>query len=187
MSAVSATGGGTDKCIDITSSGTTISTTARTLQITAVAEGFDRDNRVGRLIKLCRWEIRASLSNALATDGVRMVLAYDRQSNGAGGQFSSFIQSSGNILSSYNFGGWDRYDVIWDALIPVVPNTDSQLQLIDECFDLQCRPTVFSGATAGSADTVSGSLYLFVLGTIASASPNVTIFNMYSRLFFEDE
>lgn len=198
-----------NKAVDIPSSVLTLNTTASATLLNGVAQGAAFYQRLGNrfamralLLKLNIYPLRTSTQ---VNEMIRLLLVYDRQANGAAPTYSDIIQArdsaggtTSNILDSPNVDKKSRYQILWDwwqpastmtVTGPVITNpgvqANAQTFKIQKLIPLPALLTQCDGATSGIGDIETGSLYLFAVGSAASASEGWAAL-MTSRLFFYD-
>lgn len=176
--------------------------TGSPLLLNACIAGSQNFNRIGRKINLRSLQIRCVLTPTdLTTNAqmVRMLLVYDRQTNGAAPTYADVIKSQ-NIAGTtsslagdmVNLDNRDRFEIIRDKIFSFnfgdsagyAPSPGSY-----ECSEyirLQDRPTVYNAGAAGTVgDIQSGSLYIFWISTQAAAT-GATLQNLTYRTRFID-
>lgn len=164
--------------------------------------GSQNFQRIGRKINMKSLQIRGVLTPTdLTTNAqmVRMIVVYDKQSNGAAPTFANVITSQ-NIAGAtqslvgdmVNLDNRDRFEIIRDKIYSFnfgdaagyAPSPGSY-----ECTDyirLADRPVVFNAGTAGTVgDIQSGALYVFWISSQAAATGS-TLQSLSYRLRFID-
>lgn len=166
--------------------------------------GSNEYNRVGRKITMDSIWIHgffACEDTATGADpsGVRFLLVYDNQANGAAPTWSDVIlsvNSSGTTQSGAfdmpNSANQERFEILVDQSwsFPFWSLTagasDDTAKMIDMFVPLDWRQVVYNAGTAGTiADIQSGSLYAFWVTTNVIAAQNID-FNGAYRLNFID-
>jgi len=166
--------------------------------------GSQNFNRIGRKICLKSLQIRGYF---LATDFstaqtfARMIVVYDKQSNGSAPTFANIIQSQ-NIAGTtsslatdmVNLDNRDRFEIIRDKQVALaaLQNTATQafsgaptILYVEDYIKLGNRETVYNAGTAGTVgDITSGALYVFFIASQANAA-GVTYTGTF-RLRFTD-
>lgn len=112
----------------LTNLGTTAVVVADCLNMT---RGTDNENsRIGDKILvtsiLSRFVVTQPVGNALGQSMMaRVMLVYDRQSNGATIDVSKLLQNPNDSFSALNSDNTGRYRIIWDKIIGLVSQTTS--------------------------------------------------------------
>lgn len=150
--------------------------------LNAMASGAAVNEHVGREVLLK--SIQANLvATATATTGLsqvaRIMLVYDRQSNGAAPTITDILTNS-NVHAVRNLNNRHRFKIFWDQMV-VLPNrvtaTESgQLELVLRYYRKLRHPQTFnSTATAVQGAITTGSLFLVCLGELASGATDGTM------------
>lgn len=166
--------------------------------------GSQNYNRIGRKISLrslqIRGEIHANTVSTVAQDtSVRMVIVYDRQSNGAAPSLSNVIQSqditganSSTVFDMINLDNRDRFKIIRDMFFSMsfqngvatqAVTGQPTLQCISEYIKLNNAETIYNAGTAGTiGDIQTGALYILFLSSASGYE-----FTGSFRVRFEDK
>lgn len=210
--AYSVTKGGELKYIDTVSISVVFSTTLGATLLNSLVTGDTNKDRDGKAILVKSIYLRGRIFlngdiDASAPDHLRMVIVYDRQSNGAAPTWASVMQSvdSGNNVTNTSFSftnqdNTDRYQILMDKHFgaqDVVANAattaSSQLQqhVVGTPQDISFYrkvnlPTRYGSSAGGIADIQMGAIYLLQFGLIASASAAWS-FQGEARLRFSDQ
>jgi len=141
--------------------------------------GSQNYQRIGRKINLKSLQIRGHLFPSDTTTNtclVRMLIVFDKQSNGAAPTWGDVIKSqniagttSSTVTDMLNLDNRDRFEVIRDKTWSFNYGESSNgyspcpgSYEITEYIRLSDRPTVYNAGTAGTVgDIQSGSLYVF--------------------------
>ena len=167
--------------------------------------GSQNYNRIGRKINSKSLQIHgfliiANQANAVEQK-VRMLVVYDKQSNGVAPTYANVIQSqniagttSSTINDMVNLDNRDRFEIIRDRLFYLGGQNTTATQTwtsgpnlvtVDEYIPLGNRETLFNAGAAGTiGDIASGAIYVMLI----SSQPNATGCNFYSafRVRFVD-
>jgi len=167
-------------------------------------EIFQNYQRVGRKITLKSLQIRGLLlpsDDTTADQQIRMLIVFDKQSNGAAPTWGDVIKSqniSGTTSSTHmdmvNLDNRDRFEIIRDRTWSITKRDTTATQAfsgsptticVNEFIKLGDRQTVYNAGTAGTVgDIQSGSLYFFMISNNANASG--TNFDVAFRTRFID-
>ena len=170
------------KVIDINTTQYAIESTGTQLQLlNGCVPGSQNFNRIGRKIFMRSLQIRGAINLTDTTAGTnvvcRMVIVYDKQSNGSAPTWANIMTSqnisgttSSDVFAMVNLDNRDRFVIIRDQLyIPgAIDNTATQTYamgpgtiVLNEYIPLKLE-TLYSGGSAGTiGDITSGSLYCF--------------------------
>lgn len=180
------------KVIDINSTGYNIENTGTQLQLlNGCVAGSQNYNRIGRKINLKSLQIhgRINVADQTVAAGVtcRLLIVFDKQTNGAAPAYSDIIKSqnisgttSSTIFDMINLDNRDRFEIIRDlyyttggidttatqtwATSPLIINVNIYVKLGN-------RETVYNAGTAGTVgDIQSGSLYFFLISDQVNAA-----------------
>lgn len=184
------------KYVDTLSMSTTISTTLSAFPLNIVQTGDTNKDRDGKAIMVKSIYLRGRLFlngdvDASAADHLRMVIVYDRQTNGAAPTWASVFQSvnSANSVTNTSFSftnvdNNDRYQILMDKHFGtdvLVANSATAASAFarqgiaptpqDITFYKRVNlPTRYGSSDGTVADIQSGSIYLLLLGTVAAAA-----------------
>lgn len=169
--------------------------------------GSNNANRIGRKVNLKSLQVQGFIIPADLTVNAgkfRMVIVYDKQSNGAAPTWANIMTSQSAAAvpvldSAYNamvnLDNRDRFEIIRDYKVDYagINTTASQTyassplcQVVDMYIKLGNRETVYNAGTAGTiGDITSGALYVFFIASQPNAS-GVT-FNGSFRVRFTDQ
>ena len=194
------------KVIDINTTQYAIESTGTQLQLlNGCVPGSQNFNRIGRKIFMRSLQIRGAINLTDTTAGTnvvcRMVIVYDKQSNGSAPTWANIMTSqnisgttSSDVFAMVNLDNRDRFVIIRDQLyIPgAIDNTATQTYamgpgtiVLNEYIPLKLE-TLYNGGSAGTiGDITSGSLYCFWIAN-ANNSFGVTA-NVAFRVRFEDK
>lgn len=179
------------KVIDIASATytfTLFSTPPTPVLLNGCVAGSQNFNRIGRKIEMRSLQIRGIVQAATAmTSGadqfVRMLVVYDKQSNGASPTWANVVQSqditgttSSKATDMVNLDNRDRFIILRDKtfIIPYQSTTATQavagcptVHHVDEFLKMNME-TVFNAGTAGTVgDITTGSLHVFFCNQIS--------------------
>lgn len=191
-------------------------TTGTFILLNAIQAGSGFFNRVGNKIEMrsirFTGQIRSlNVSRSAVADYLRVVIVYDRQSNGATPALTDVFQDTDNVgnnhtdsLSGINLNNRDRFAIIMDkrimlpqatdtagALTNVFPNSfqHEKWDTIDEYRKLKGLVTHYgtSSNPAAIGDIKSGALFLIAFTAVnAAASEIFAINNWNARLRYDD-
>jgi len=152
--------------------------------------GSQNYNRIGRKINLKSLQIHGDFINHDTTTiavKARMLIVFDKQSNGAAPGFADIITSqditgatSSTVNDMVNLNNRDRFEIIRDTFVTLGPidTTATQsyasaplIQSVDTYIKLGNRETVYNAGTAGTVgDIQSGALYVFWISNTTNAT-----------------
>lgn len=149
----------------------TVSATGGTRDCVSMAIGASNSQRIGQKItvKSILVDVGIQIPTAsLATvgtypdnsDGVKMVLVYDKQANGASCAWSDVFQSSGSANAPYmsrNLGNMDRFDILAEFRTMLNSNEKNADRFVRY---IKCNlPVKYNGGNAGTvADIQTGNI-----------------------------
>lgn len=169
----------------LSASGTVALTTtlAQIAEFTAaITRGTDSINRIGDKINLrailSRITISSPAANGLGDNCmVRVMLVYDRQSNGAVADLGKLLANQTVAQSAMNSDYAGRYRVIWDKLIPIISDTSKNNVMFSNNNVFKTALPVSYDASAGAiTDVERGSLTLVAMYQVAdtmTTAPNI--------------
>lgn len=191
------------KAIDVPrGAGDTISTTAVITNLIPIQAGSSFFNRIGRKIELKSLTLKgifATLQTQANEQLGRVMVIYDRQTNGAFPAIADILQTTdqtgANTTTSYsgiNMNYRDRFEIIIDKKLYLPALTDTagaitnpghqdQMNMFPNCnfyVKLKNRTTVYraDSSPAVIGDIATGGLYLVVFGSLAAANSGWTLF-----------
>lgn len=183
-----------------------ISTTSLLTLLNGVALGTSDYQRVGRRIEMGHLEMNLTITTSATTtagqDFFRMIVFYDRQTNGAAPVYGDVMHSVDNAgavtvtpLSQPNNDNKYRFTILWSELVYLPEPSAGGANNLSEGVSkyhwvkkipLKGRIVQYLSDAAGVADIATGSLYFAVLsGQIASGNSDYTMTGK-SRLRFTD-
>lgn len=189
------------KAIDLSNATYTLNTTPSFTLLNPVTEGTDFTNRIARKMYMKSIEITAYIEwlrdSAQITFG-RLVIVYDRQSNGATPQWADiFTDTTGSstVMAPINLNNRQRFTVVRDCrlILPLI-NTQATTAIVFPSFvDNQFMhlytkmnlETDFLNANGAATDIAAGSLWMVSMGSIASGAEPFRL-RTQTRLRFED-
>jgi len=144
------------------------------------AAGTGATNRVGRKISMKVHQFRCAVnSNAGNAGNARILVVYDKQTNGAAPAITDILAAD-LITAPMNLSNADRFVVIHDVITE--GPTDITTTWHEKHFKKMGLETLFGNTGSAVTDINSGSVYMFVAGGTGSA---ITV-NLYSRIRFVD-
>lgn len=201
----SGTGSGERKVIDVLQTAFAPETTGtQLLLLNGCQVGTQNYNRIGRKIRMRSIAIRGQIQptdTTIAATMCRMIIVYDRQTNGAAPTYANIMQSqditgttASTAFSMVNLDNRDRFVIVRDKFygFGAIDSTATQalssaspgIYPINEY--VKCKfETIFNTGSAGTVgDISSGSLYLFWVASNASAAGVQA--TVSTRLRFDD-
>jgi len=187
------------KYLDYTNTLQTLTDTGTPILLNGCIEGLDATNqRIGRKITCRRIECTVTAGAQVAdliagtcyqndADTIRMVVVFDKQTNGAAASWSSLMNASGVYSAPYaqrNISTLDRYMVLYDKIFEICSSgPNSIVARINLPVNLETR---FTSTNNGDVtDIITGSIYLIVVDSNNTANLPGT-FSMLSRVEFTD-
>jgi len=144
------------------------------------AAGTGATNRVGRKITMKSHQMRSFSTNNSANGGnVRILIVYDKQSNGAAPVITDVLGAD-LVTAPMNLSNADRFVVIHDVITQ--GPTDLAATWHEKHYKKIGLETLFGNTGATIADINSGSVYGFVAGAGAVAVTTT----LWSRVRFAD-
>jgi len=171
-----------------------------------IDQGSDVVNRIGRRILLTGFEGRLQVrpnpnaAETLTTIYGRLLLVYDKRSNGAACSSTQILSHDGvatwDGVALYNYSFFERFIILTDDTFSLGPRTDGagpvlqpgvalpgQSYVWSKSFRLPKLPVVYTATTGEIANCSAGSLHLFML--VSSAS--VLMSTSHLRVQFMDD
>lgn len=184
------------KALDIPQTTYTINSTASITAMNLIRTGSTFCNRIGRRVEMKNIRVSGIIQNLRTVAGedyCRILIVYDRQTNGALPAIADIIQSTDqaaanttNVFSGLNLNNRDRFKIIRDMRIFLPAATVTAGTISNQAQPDPVSPTykieMFSklggllaqykadSAPAVIGDIATGGLYLVVLGATAAAS-----------------
>ena len=136
-------------------------TTGGVVLLSGIARGDDINQRAGREVTLRSIECRF-LCKATAGTGIdqqqRLLIVYDRQSNGAAPTVAGFLSPS-NVQSPRNLENRRRFKVLYDRYYQLSASGESGSEKVFKFYRRLRHPVVFNSGNAGTiADITSGAI-----------------------------
>lgn len=185
------------KSIDLSSSADTIDTTGSVTLLNGCARGNDINQREGREITMKSIQIRGAVSaNAQATNDqwARVMIVYDRQTNGTAPAVTDVISSSG-ICGMRNLENRKRFKILMDRTYVINANYTGAATIYSACnnhhfleyYRKLDHPVVFNSGSAGAVSDIStGSLYMIRIGSVTAGTAAAAI-TFCSRVRYQDK
>lgn len=183
--------------VNITSGNMSFNTTGAAVLLNGMLQGSNAYQRSGRKIILKALHLKGAIfykqaGAAPGNDYFRLMVVYDKQSDGSGIAFATLLQNvdnsgatSSTALSGMNLDNGDRFVMLrdyrfkTDAISAPQVAGDAQQDtavscpwIINDYINLQDSPTIY-GATANAgtiADIQTGSIWLMALGSQSAAN-----------------
>jgi len=199
------------KAVDITATGYLANSTGVVTPLNLIATGSSFFNRIGRRVEMKSIRISGTmepLRTNVALDYIRLMIVYDRQTNGALPSMADILQSTAqngtnttNSYSGINLNNRDRFIILRDLRIVPPTETDTAgvitnlgaidpittLTNIDLYVKLKGLLTQYKADSSPAVigDIATGGLFLVTFGLIAAGSEGWG-FELESRLRFND-
>lgn len=199
------------KSVDCSVAPTAITTAAQFYLLNGMVPGTQFYNRIGQKINMksitIRWNIGVGVPGAAADDYVRIMVIYDKQTNGAFPALADVLQdisqngtAQSDCLTGLNLQNRNRFVVLRDHTLSnynalgtvqqVVSGADTEtMDVVSkvEYIPLEGAETIFksSGATGAVTEVQSGSLIVMAVGqTVANQAFNLSY---RARLRYTDQ
>jgi len=169
--------------------------TAAAIDLINTIRGTDNEgNRIGDKFTvmsiLSRIIVSQPIGNALGTTyNHRVMLVYDRQSNGATIDLPKLLEDPGDELSALNSDNAGRYRIIWDKIFTTTSGTEHQAILITQNNSYKTGlPVTYNGTAGTIADVQRGNLALvhFYNAVSATGEPGVPSINYMIKMTYKD-
>lgn len=175
------------KVIDLNEAAYALSAPGVLTLLNGCVAGSQNYNRIGRKILMKSLQLRlivaASTPLASVDSLCRIIIVYDKQTNGAAPTVANILQSqnitgvnSSSATDMVNLDNRDRFTILRDIVFALAGQSTTATQAIaggptvkeiNEYIRLNLD-TVFNAGTAGTiGDIQSGSLYMLTIGTVA--------------------
>ena len=169
------------KAVD-TSVNQSADTTGGVVLLSGIARGDDINQRTGREVTLRSIECRF-LGRVTAGTGIdqqqRLLLVYDRQSNGAAPTVADVLGSA-NVLYPRNLENRRRFKVLYDRYFQLNASGEPGSEKVFKFYRRLRHPMVFNSGNAGTvADITSGAIHAVICG---SAAPGATAGTIQGRV-----
>lgn len=169
--------------------------------LNAIPQGTQIDQRVGNKIQISSIRVKASLvitGSAPTFDGIRIMVVYDRNPNGAYPTISTILSDSGivegamstantNFASSQNIAYKDRFLILRDQLLTIDPDCSNIIRY--DTFIKRKLETNFKASSNPGVigDVSTGAVYLIVFDEYGcSSTSNVSIQHVSCRIRYND-
>lgn len=146
-------------------------TTATLTLINGVAQGDDSNNREGNATfnKMVTLKGRVIPNSSTVQQNVRIILLYDKQSNGAAPTAADLLEVPTNVDTMRFWNSRARYRFLWDKTFSVGPH-GKNFKIVKKVRAY----TKYGTATTGViANIVKGSIYVVTLSDAAASTPSV--------------
>jgi len=169
--------------------------------LNAIPQGTQIDQRVGNKIQISSIRIKASIiiaGTGQTFDGIRIMVVYDRNPNGAYPTISSILSDSGivegamstantNFASSQNIAYKDRFLILRDQLLTIDPDSSNVIRY-DTFIKRKLETNFKSSSNPGVIGDIStGALYLIAFNEYTSSSVSYTTLQHVScRIRYND-
>lgn len=185
------------KSIDQTVGNATLDTTGSVTLLNGCARGTDINEREGREIDLRSVQLRMNISarsEAIVDQTVRVLLVYDRQTNGAAPGLTDIIRG-GTVCGMRNLENRKRFKILMDYTVRLNANytggaslhTAANNGVFKDYYQRFNLPTTFNSGNAGTvADMATGSLYMVRVGEIAAGTAAAEV-DFCSRVRYTDK
>jgi len=169
------------KNVDLSST-TSLGTVATGVQyglLNGIATGADTNQRIGRRVTMKSLWVRWNYTMAPTSTGsspFRVLVVYDKQSNGGSQPTNLNVLSADNINGMKNLAYEKRFQTVMDEYVPCI-GTGGPQSAIGQRFIKLNHDVEFSGTGGTSAEVFTGALWLTIWqnGSILTAGPLVNI------------
>jgi len=175
------------KAVDANGSSVIDSTGALVL-LNGLARGDEINERNGREVVMKSVQINFGVQCTITTGTdqyARVLLVYDRQSNGAAPAITDILVSN-NTTAVRNLENRRRFKILMDRRYTLNQASEAGSKISDSFYRRLRHPITFNSGDAGTvADITTGSLYLVTMGSnAAGATAGSCLY--YSRVRFQD-
>lgn len=182
------------KAVDTALGATAIDSASGVLLINGIGRGDDINQRNGREIVMKSVEVNFTLQVTPATGTAqvhRVVIVYDRQTNGTALTAADVYGAGPTILSVRNLENRKRFKVLMDRTYnlgaAVVQTVGAHNFIRDSFYRKLNHPVTFNSGNAGTvADITTGSMYVVYIGSNA-AGPTAGSIVVQARIRYEDK
>jgi len=182
--------------IDSTPATISVNTTGNLVLLNGCATGADYTDRIGRKIRMKSVQFRGFFQPAddsTVTNYVRMMIVYDRQTNGNPPTVTEILQSASS-LSSLNLNNRERFTVVADKEYVIGRVINTATQAVSYGLNVhKCKgyrrlnlETQYGGSTNAVASIATGSLYMLTIGNIASGGGTDAVLDITLRVRFTE-
>jgi len=157
----------------------------------AIQNGTGPDERIGRSVSLHDMNVNyriATNGNALYSL-VRVMIIYDKQTNGALPAITDIVASTGTV-TQFNANNRSRFMILYDRSHTGAASSETTASLaafadnptvVNKKISLKGKKTEFDGTTTNISDIEKGAIYLLVLANNSS-----TLINYTTRIQYMD-
>jgi len=154
--------------------------------LNGIARGADIDERDGRevVMRSIQLSYTAQVTSGTGTaQRVRVMVVYDRQTNGAAPTSAQIMSVDSDVHAPRNLEYRKRFTILHDRVYVLNAHNESGGEQFCRFYRKLNHPITFNSGNAGTvADIATGSLYLVCCGTQDSGeSDGVVIFNSRVR------
>lgn len=182
------------KTIDVDPTNFTVTSTASSALLNGTAIGTDFTDRIGRKIIMKSLYIRFFLQpqDSVTQDNqTRILIVYDRQSNGAAPIITDVLKSS-SPMAQVNLNNRDRFQILWDKCWFMGASNNTATQAVSPSPNGFCgkkfkrlnHEVLYGGTTSAIASIQTGSIYIFALSD--RAATDGALFSYSTRIRFAD-
>nr|WAE42749.1 MAG: capsid protein [Cressdnaviricota sp.] len=139
--------------------------------LNGMAPGSGASQHIGKEIIMKSIEFKAQGQNNYATSGTaRMLLVYDRQSNGATPAITDVLIAA-TVQALRNLDNRKRFKILMDYKCSMTGNAGGVFSANHTFYRRLRHPVEFNAGVAGTvADIISGAVFLITLGTQVNGS-----------------
>lgn len=147
------------------------------------AQGSNNSERTGRKVVVRTLQWRGIFAPAGAVSQYRVLVIYDKQSNGAGFSKTDVVQTD-VFHSPLNLGFTDRFVVLCDTITN--PCQSSALNMTEKVYKKLKLETTFIGLMAAIASIGTGAIWMMVANNSDPTIGQVSSVYMYTRIRYTD-
>lgn len=177
------------KAVDVTTATTSVGTTPVFFLLNGMTSGSGLDQHIGREVTLKSLEIKYVVgpeAGVTVDQMVRVLLVYDRQTNGAAPAVTDVLTSQSSV-SPRNLENRHRFKILYDRTLPINTPVEPISKKYRKFYRRLAHPVTFNAGVAGTvADITTGSLYLVAFGTRPIGANTAAYIEFFSRIRYQD-
>lgn len=153
-----------------------------------IAAGTDFNQRIGRRIRIKSWQCRfyANLENSSSAAALRIMLVYDKQTNGSTPALTDIIDPTttpSNFFGMINLNNRDRFVMLMDKVFAL--DNGRGYTMVFKKFKKLNHDTVYSATTAAIGSVATGGLFWVTVGNQTAGAADIDM-NSAHRIRFID-
>jgi len=187
------------KSVDVFLNGEDLSSTGSVILLNGIARGDDISERIGRQVTIKSIEINGFVKPKAPEAGVepetvRIMVVYDRQTNGAALQVAQVLASAApaanRVIVPKNLENRDRFLILRDMKFGLAAGESVNFMAapkVVKFYQSLTLPMTFNGGDAGVvADITTGSVYMILLSSAAVGDAHMPTAHMATRVRYSD-